>query len=1050
MVLFRRQLIVPVFILMLQPSEAVRSGQLCTVNGLEQSSGQTTGSTANAERLCSEASKLLSQWREASARRAISKYEQARRDYRIGRKPAEEAGVLSSIGDIFLILGNYKKARSYQARALELSRSIGDRRVEIRALNKLGYLCVDSGLAQKALDYSNEARQLSRAAGDKSGEAQALDNAGLSYYATGDMPRALALFEQALVLWKEVDDRQGAAQTLNNVGYAYSNLGGIQKALNCHETALGLSESVNDRRTQALALTAIGGIRSWLGEKQEALNYHRQALQLLQTIGDRNGQAAAANGIGYVYDDLGEKSKALVFYRQALDLYTRAGNRNYAALSLGYIGRTLYALGNNATALRYFQHRLTLSRNLGDRRMEAYTHNYIGAVCESLKQTEAALRFYKQALTISIEMKDPRGQAYSMNRIGNIYRSQGDLQTALDYYNRALPLVRAVEDKRSETLTSYYISCVERDQQRFEEARSRIEEVIRTVESLRTKVASHEMRASYFASFHEYYEFYLDLLAQMHRKRPECGLDRLAFEVAERARARSLLDALSESGINIRLGVDRGLLTRERELQYRLNSKAEAQIRLLSGKHTPDQISAVKTELEDLWIQYQEVQAQVRDRSPRYAALTRPQILKVQDVQQQLLDSSSILLEYSLGEGHSYLWAVTQNDFAMYRLPGRAEIEVRARRLYTLLTARNVTTAAETSRDQAKRVEAADSQYLAAASSLSDLLLAPVAGLSSMKRVIVVADGALQYIPFAALTEPGWPNPNTPQPLMLSHEVVNLPSASALAALRSELDSRMPAPRSMAVLADPVFQKDDPRVGAGGRFDLATPLTRSARHYRRSSMKNSQAPDDPFDSREESVNLHRLPFAFQEAVDITSLVSTRDCLKAVGFDATRAAAMSSELSQYRIIHFATHALVNSENPALSGIVLCLVDRSGRPQKGFLTLDEIYNLNLPAELVVLSACRTALGKQIKGEGLVGLTRGFMYAGAARVVASLWNVDDRGSAELMRRFYEVMLSERLSPPAALRMAQVGMWEQKRWRSPYYWAPFIFQGELISMPR
>jgi CHAT domain-containing protein len=167
-------------------------------------------------------------------------------------------------------------------------------------------------------------------------------------------------------------------------------------------------------------------------------------------------------------------------------------------------------------------------------------------------------------------------------------------------------------------------------------------------------------------------------------------------------------------------------------------------------------------------------------------------------------------------------------------------------------------------------------------------------------------------------------------------------------------------------------------------------------------------------------------------------------MEALDFKANRVTATSSELSQYRIVHIATHGLLNSEHPELSGIVLSLVDEQGRPQDGFLRLHEIYNLNLPAELVVLSACRTALGKEIKGEGLVGLTRGFMYAGAARVMASLWKVQDDATAELMKRFYRGVLKDGMRPAAALRAAQVEMWKSKQWRSPYYWAAFVLQGE------
>jgi CHAT domain-containing protein len=191
-------------------------------------------------------------------------------------------------------------------------------------------------------------------------------------------------------------------------------------------------------------------------------------------------------------------------------------------------------------------------------------------------------------------------------------------------------------------------------------------------------------------------------------------------------------------------------------------------------------------------------------------------------------------------------------------------------------------------------------------------------------------------------------------------------------------------------------------------------------------------------------DLIRLRFSRLEADEITRLAPDNERLEALDFAASRATATSDDLRQYRIVHFATHGLINNLHPELSGIVLSLIDDQGRPQNGFLRLYDIYNLRLGADLVTLSACQTALGKKYEGEGLVGLTRGFMYAGAPRVVASLWRIDDRATAELMKRFYQGMLRERLRPAAALKAAQVSMWKDKRWQAPHYWAAFTFQGE------
>lgn len=267
---------------------------------------------------------------------------------------------------------------------------------------------------------------------------------------------------------------------------------------------------------------------------------------------------------------------------------------------------------------------------------------------------------------------------------------------------------------------------------------------------------------------------------------------------------------------------------------------------------------------------------------------------------------------------------------------------------------------------------------------------------------------------------------------------MSLPSASVLAVLRKELAGRRPASKTVAVLADPVFTLDDRRVKGGSTW----------REHQEGELKDTPTDDEKLRTavRDSSVSFTRLDRSREEAKGISALVPEDSRLLAMGFAANRATATSDDLRQYRIVHFATHGLVDGRRPELSCLVFSLVDEHGQPQNGFLRLDDIYNINLPADLVVLSACQTALGREVKGEGLIGLTRGFMYAGAASVAASLWNVEDRATAELMERFYEKMLVDRLSPAAALRAAQISMLQGKikRWRNPFYWAGFVLQGE------
>jgi CHAT domain-containing protein len=342
-----------------------------------------------------------------------------------------------------------------------------------------------------------------------------------------------------------------------------------------------------------------------------------------------------------------------------------------------------------------------------------------------------------------------------------------------------------------------------------------------------------------------------------------------------------------------------------------------------------------------------------------------------------------------------------------------------------------------------------------AAARLSQMVLGPVADQLGAKRLLIVADGALQYVPFAALPKPvnsgQWTVDSRKTrtncslstdhcPLIVDHEVVSVPSASVLGVLRKELAGRSSAPKSVAVLADPVFQQDDPRLKArdSRRKTPNLPQPASDQQPATSDRLERSARDAGL------ANFERLRFTRREAEAIASLAPATARLKAIDFQANRAIVMGGDLSQYRIIHFATHGLLNSVHPELSGLVLSLVDEQGQSQDGFVRLHEIYNLKLGADLVVLSACQTALGKEVKGEGLVGLTRGFMYAGAPRVLVSLWNVSDEATAELMKRFYGNVLKEGLRPAAALRAAQVGLRKERRWQAPYFWAGFVLQGE------
>ncbi len=514
-----------------------------------------------------------------------------------------------------------------------------------------------------------------------------------------------------------------------------------------------------------------------------------------------------------------------------------------------------------------------------------------------------------------------------------------------------------------------------------------------------------------------YYQFKVDLLMQL-------GRGEEAFATSEAARGRTLLELLSESGVALRQGADPKLLTQEKQIRQNLQAIEARRIQILSQEHTLQQAEAIDAESDSLLRQIDQVTAQIRTTSPAAADLLQPKPLNLAQIRQQVLDPDTVLVQYSLDQDRSYLWIVSPSQFKSYTLPKRAEIDKAAK---TFLSAISI-------------APGITSDIKRTGDTLLPLILPELPDWTAGKRLLLVGDGILQTLPFAAL-----PLPNQTEyiPLLRDHEILSQPSASAIAISRQQLKDRRPAPKTLAILADPVYRADDPRVAqqAAASPAAASPESRQ--------IAVAQRPDSqPIELTRTLRDLDltaitALPGTRTEADLISELVPDAQRTVAYDFDANYAWATNPQLSQYQIVHFATHGFINPTNPELSGIVLALVNRQGQTlNEGFLRLHDIFNLSLPAELVVLSACQTGLGAEVSGEGLIGLTRGLMYAGAKRVAVSLWNVNDRGTAELMANFYKNMLQDNLSPAAALRAAQLAAWQDKK--SPYLWAAFTVQVE------
>ena len=861
----------------------------------------------------------------------------------------------------------------------------------------------------KAIEKFESARALMHSLSNPLGEAALLSITGSAYFLLGQNQQAIEKYEQSVPLFRAAGDKRGEAAALLQTGQLLGTLGEMQKALDRLEQALPLFHAAGEDQGEVITLTTMGSFQMFLGKPDEALSYYERALEIARAKGPPESQAAILAMIGPLYSELGKPEKSQQMLEQSLSVY----------------------------------------RTLGYRRGQAMTLVSLGLLHSFQMEPEKALKYDEEALPLFRAEHDRYGEGLALFGICWSHVSSHDYQKGRDYCAQAQALQHAIGDRNTEAMTLKQIAIGERSLGNLNASLTAIEYAITNIESLRTKVVNPEYRLSYFAGSHDYYDFYIDLLMLLHKQKPNEGYDGKALQASERARARSLLETLKEANADIREGVDPALLQRERETQRRLNAKAQTQIEFLLSQHSDAEAAPIAKAIETLIKELQQVETEIRQTSPHYAALMQPQPLTLKEIQTRLLDPDTMLLEYSLGEERSYLWAVTSTSITSHELAKSSAIEAAARDFYNLLNARNTDVKGETDEQRVLRIARSDAAIPRAGDSLSHLVLAPVAGQLNKKRLAIVADGALHFVPFGALPMPTVSGSNTNarasslKVLLADHEIVNLPSASTLAVIREEVAGRKTAPKSVAVLADPVFMKDDERVKKTGERNSTKVENTAPTRAENKDRQLVKATEDTGVAKE-GFYIPRLPGTRREAEQIVAMVSPIEGRLALDFAANREAATSAELSQYRYVHFSTHGLLNSVHPELSGLVFSLVNEQGDAQDGFLLAHEIFNLKLTADVVVLSACETGIGKDIKGEGLVSLTRGFMYAGAPRVVVSLWGVSDAGTTELMVRFYQGMLKQGMPPAAALRAAQLSLMNDKRWASPYYWAPFTLQGE------
>lgn len=933
-----------------------------------------------------------------------------------------------------------EQAEKYYQQALRYAQQTNAKGLQAASLlNALGSISAARQELDRALELTQAALQIQEQGAPNSLLLSRTENRiGLLFQLRGDLDQSEQYFKRSLArLEKLAPDSTLLARILLDLGNTLVMRGDSDKAEPYLLRALQIREKLQPNSgAVAAALIDLSNAADDHGDWAKAEEYLRRALVIQNQLPPHSsGMGASLNNLGLILQERGQLAEAEQYLKQSLAIKQEVApgslSTSGTAANLGDVYREL---GDLEQAEKYLLGHLAVVEKVAPKSItRGITYTQLGDLEQRRQDNQRAEEYYRKALAVLLDVSPGGREAGdAFHRIGDMAFKRGDLQEAEKNYLQAL----AVRQKLSQAsafsaATLMGLAEVAQARQQWDLAEQRFQQAVDALEGQTARIGGAEaVRAGFRAQYENYYKHYADLL--IHQAKPD-----RAFDVLERSRARTLLETLAVARVDIHAGVSSDLLGQERALRASITSRSERRISLLAGKHSDEQVASLDQEIKDLLAQYEQVESRIRENSPRYADLTQPQPLAARDVQ-RMLNSDTILLEFALGEERSYVLAVTPGSVAAYELPRRSEVESVARTVHDSLTARGRKIQGEAISERRARLAQADKRYAEESARLSKMLLGPVAKQILGQRLLIVSDGALQYVPFSALPVPATVS-NPALPMMAEHEIINLPSASTLAVLRDQQHERKVPPKAVAVLADPVFSEHDARVS---RRASQSP------HQIGSTSATDQAHTS-YDQLTRSVrdiglDLSRLPFTRREADAIYALAPAHMAMKALDFDASRSLATGPNLSQYRIVHFATHGLLDSKQPELSGLVLSLVDQQGKPQSGFLGLEDVYNMSLPAELVVLSACETGLGKEIRGEGLIGLTRGFMYAGASRVMASLWNVNDVATAALMKRFYEGVLRQGLPPAAALRNAQRDLLQHTRWKSPYYWAAFQLQGD------
>jgi CHAT domain-containing protein len=915
--------------------------------------------------------------------------------------------------------------------AQKIAEQIEEKEGLARVLNNIGAVHETRGDYRAALEFYQQSLELSETLGDKAGIARALNNMGIVYKEQGNYVEALEFYQKALAQYEALKDNTGIARALNNIGVVHKQQGNYDLALEFYQKSLTMREAVGDRNGVASTLNNLGSVYHSQGNYRKALEFYQKSLAQFEASGNKEGAAAVMGNIGLIHEEQGHYAQAMEFHQKSLAQFEGLGNQSGIAKALGNIGNVYDAVGNFTQALECYQKSLAIRKALNDRDGIARMLNDMGVTYRTQRDYARAMEFYQESLKIKEVLGDKPLIASTLNNIGEIYLLQGNPGSALEFCRRSLMFADAIGDPDAVFRCYWVMGDAYRAQGRQQDAIAAYQKAIATIEALRHQVAGGEQEQQrFFENKVAPYHAMVELLIEQYRRVGDTSLMQ-ALTYAERAKARTLLDVLHSGRVNITKAMTAEELEKARTLNNKLVS-LNAQILRESQRSQPDQthLANLKANLQKVRLDYEAFQTSLYAAHPQLKTQRgEAKPITLEETNALLPDAKTALLEFVVTETKTYLFVITIRD---ERLGMRDKNSAGSRSSSSLISHPSslilkVYPLNVKQKDLADRVTRLreqlanrDLKVRASARQLYDLLLKPAhAQWQGKTNLVIVPDGVLWELPFQALQ----PREN--------HYLIE--------------DAALSYAPSLTVLREMMKQRRH-----GNKTDSNTP-----------TLQHSNAPatllafGNPALGKEtvERVQLVQrgetlgaLPHAEAE-VKLLAQMYGGGSKAYVGAEA-REERVKAEAGQYRVLHFATHGLLNDRSPMYSQVMLSQAQGNAN-EDGLLEAWELMNLNLTAEMVVLSACETARGRVGAGEGVIGLTWALFVAGCPTTVVSQWKVRDDSTSQLMLEFHRRLRTQdagrrTASKAEALRQAQLKLLRSNDYAHPFFWAGFVLVGD------